>query len=330
MRIARRRPNPPVRVGSAIADCSAGKDRRVLASLIAMAPSEHPRRWRRWFLLCLAAVLGAALVVMPALASSEGGPIEAGGGPPYYEWQPMSVSVSSGGQVTLKNPSTSTEHGVHWNTGPATPSCSGVPLAGSAKPSGTNWSGTCTFSTPGEYTFYCTVHGAPMSGRVIVSAAGTTTTTSTSTSTPTGPPTTTGTTSYPGYEPGAPIATGGGAVALLAGTPSKAVKVAANQRGHAVHGSVAISPAGAGAHLEVDLLARSAGLASAGHGALVRIGRLVVSHVVAGAVRFSVALSRNARAALARRRRLAVTVRMTLRSASATPLTVTRTVLLRP
>jgi hypothetical protein len=52
--------------------------------------------------------------------------------------------------------------------------------------------------------------------------------------------------------------------------------------------------------------------------------------VHAGPVRFSVALSSRARNALGRRRRLAVTVHVTLRSGTAKPITVTRAVLLRP
>jgi plastocyanin len=280
--------------------------------------------------MCVAAVLGAALVVMPALASSEGGPIEAGGSPPYYEWSPMSVSVSSGGQVTIKNPSGSVEHGVKWNVVPAAPSCTGVPGASSGQPnSAKNWSGTCTFAKPGEYTFYCTVHGPYMSGKVTVKPNGETTVTPTSTSAPTTPPPPGG--GITPYETGTPNAgSSGSALALLAGSASKAVKVAASQRGHAVHGSVAIAPAGEGARLEVDLLARSSVLTTAARRGLVRIGRLVLAHVHAGSVSFSVPLSRTARKALARRRHLAVTVRLTLQSASAKPVTLTRTVLLRP
>jgi plastocyanin len=297
-----------------------------------MAPSEHPRRWRRSLLLCLAGVLGAAVVVMPALASSEGAAIEAktvSSGYPYI-WSPMSVETLAGGAVSFSN-STGVAHGIEWINPPSEPHCSGVPLAGSAKPSGASWSGSCTFTKQGVYTFYCTVHGSYMSGSVKVNAAGETTV-STTTSTPGSPPPPPGgTTSSPGYEAGTPPpAQSGNALTLLAGSASNAVKVASSQHGHAVHGSVAFAPAGAGAHLEVDLLARSGLLAGAGHSALQRIGRLVVSHVHAGTVSFSVALSRAARKALARHHRLSVTVRVTLQSPTTKPLTVTRTVLLRP
>jgi plastocyanin len=299
-----------------------------------MARGEHPRRWRRWLSLCVAAVLGAAVVVMPALASSEGGPIQAGGSPPYYEWSPMSVSVNSGGQVTIKD-LTSVEHGVHW-TSALVPTCSGVPGASVGQPSfGKNWTGTCTFAKAGEYTFYCTVHGPPMSGKVVVNAAGETTVTTTATSTPGYPPPAPGggggNPSSPGHEAGSPQPPNTpSALTLLAGSASNAVKVAATQHGRAVHGSVAIAPAGEGGRLEVDLFARSGVLAGAGHGALQRIGRIVLAHVHAGAVRFSVPLSRQARRALARRHRLSVTVQVKLQSASATPITISRSVLLHP
>jgi plastocyanin len=294
-----------------------------------MAPSEQRRRWRRWFLFCLAAVLGAAVVVMPALASSEGGPIEAKTvvSGYSYAWSPMQASIGAGAAVTFKN-STSVEHGVEWISPPSTPSCTGVPGASAGQPrAGASWSGSCTFAKAGEYTFYCTVHGAAMSGKVIVSPNGETTVTPTGTSTSTYPPPTTegGSTPYPAGAPGA-----GNLLALLAGSAANAVKVAARQRGHAVHGSVAIATAGEGARLEVDLLAHSAVLASAGHGALVRVGRLVMSHVHAGAVTFSVSISQKARKELASHRRLAVTVHITLQSASATPITLTRSVVLRP
>ena len=299
-----------------------------------MAPSEHARRWRRWLLLCLAGVLGAAVVVMPALASSEGGPIEAGGGPPYYAWSPMSVEAKVGGTVSFSN-SSGVYHGIEWRSPPSEPHCTaGVPVGTTSAASGTSWSGSCTFSKAGEYVFWCTVHRQYMSGKVIVKPNGeTTTVTSTSTSTPTYPPPTTpggggGNPPTPGYETSAPTA--GSAPALLAGNASSAVKVPASQHGHAVHGSVAISPAGDGASLEVDLFARSAGLASAGHSTLVPIGRFVVAHVHAGSVRFSVALTRKARKALARHRRLTVTLRLTLHSTGAKAITLTRTVLLRP
>jgi plastocyanin len=117
--------------------------------------------------ICFTAVL--AIIALPTLASAQGATIEAKGSGPF-EWSPNSVSVGEGASVAIKNPSAGIPHGVQWNVVPVTPSCTGVPGTAGEPSSGTSWSGTCTFSKPGEYTFYCTVHGPSMSGRVIVGA----------------------------------------------------------------------------------------------------------------------------------------------------------------
>jgi plastocyanin len=287
------------------------------------------KRWRRWLLLPLAAVLGAAVVVLPAIASSEGATVEAKSGSGeggVYEWSPASAGASSGGQITIKNPSASVYHGVEWTSGPenATPSCSaGVPVGAAA----IKWEGTCTFVKPGTYTFRCTVHSY-MTETVTVSPGGGTTGTSTgstSTGTPNPPPTSGGTTATPpsGGEAGSSEG-GSSAPASLA----KAVKLAGSQHGHAVHGSVTIAPGSAGARLEVDLLASSVGLASAGHTRQVRVGTFVVAHVHSGAVSFSVGLSSRARNALRRRKHLTVTVRITLQTPGGSRLVTSRSVTL--
>src|SRR5271166_1990825 len=136
---------------------------------------------RRHLVTALVAVLGAAVVVLPAVAGSETSPmIEAvtfGGG--YYgeshAWSPAQATVPAGGVVTLSN-HTAVEHGVRWVGGPETPSCSGdIPVGTTSATRGANWSGTCTFAKPGVYTFYCTVHGSEMTGTITVNASGTTT-----------------------------------------------------------------------------------------------------------------------------------------------------------
>lgn len=243
----------------------------------------------------------------------------------------MQVSVQANGSVTIANP-TAVRHGVEWVSAPAEPHCTGVPVGTSPAASAATWSGSCTFSKAGEYVFYCTVHGPSMTGRIVVSAAGETTTTNPPTTTTSPPTATTGggsSPSSPGYESAAPppryVAP---ATSLLASSASSAVKIAASQRGDAVRGSVAVSPAGAGSRLEVVLLARSAAIAGAGHSAAVTVGRVIVGSVHAGSVSFAVPLSRTARKALARHRRLPVSVRVTLRSPGANELTVTRSVLL--
>src|SRR5438445_728401 len=171
------------------------------------------------------AVLAGLAVALPALAASGASPaIEAvnkpGSGPyaeEHHAWSPSAVSVVAGGAVTIRNPS-EIPHGVQWVRGPSTPTCSsGVPVATSATRFGTNWSGTCTFTQPGTYTFYCTVHGAEMTGTVTVAAAG---------------------------APPPPLA-----ASPLAGSASEALKLAASQHGKTVRGSVAISSTAAAGRL---------------------------------------------------------------------------------
>src|SRR5207302_3689665 len=103
------------------------------------------------------------------------------------------------------------------------------------------------------YTFYCTVHGAEMSGSITVNSNGTTTAT---TSTP--PPTTGSTTSSGGsggIQPGSSKAPSGAGApgSPLAGSAASAVKLAPTQRGSSVRGSVEVSAAGAGGLLTVEL-----------------------------------------------------------------------------
>jgi hypothetical protein len=203
-------------------------------------------------------------------------------------------------------------HGVEWVGGPAKPACtSGIPVGTSPAASGTNWSGTCTFTEAGTYTFYCTVHGREMTGTVTVNAAGTSTTVST---TPT-PPTTTTTTT-----PMTPAEAASGSPLL--GTPS----LRSSKRDGSIRGWLEISKAGAGDRLEVDLFAKSASLAKAKQSTRVRVGQLARKSVSAGKVSFVVKLFASARSALRRHHRLALTVKITLTPSHGEPLTITRVV----
>ncbi len=130
-------------------------------------------RLRRRYLF-LAVALGA--FVLPAVANSVVPSIEAVNEGGLYgtvhRWSPSQATVAPGGEVALSNP-TAVAHGVHWITGPGTPECSnGVPVGTTEAASGTNWSGTCKFAQAGTYTFYCTVHGAAMSGTITVAIPG--------------------------------------------------------------------------------------------------------------------------------------------------------------
>jgi plastocyanin len=291
----------------------------------------HVRHGGRGLLLPLAGLLGAALVVLPAVAGSETAPsIQAYGAGPYFSWSPPTATINAGGAVTFANPSSEVSHGVEWRPGnPATPSCSaGVPVGTTGASSGTKWSGTCTFTAPGVYEFWCTVHRSEMKGTVTVNATGTTTTTTTTT-----PSTTTasgGQTPGPTSGPQGSSPSYGALASPLAGSAANAVKLPASQRGRSVRGSVEISQAGQGGRLEVDLLAKSASLASAGHAAKVRVGTLVLSQLKAGSVPFSVPLNSRARGALRRHRRLALSARIGIRAAGASVLTITRSVVVHP
>ncbi|HEX4563715.1 MAG TPA: hypothetical protein VH115_04600, partial [Solirubrobacteraceae bacterium] len=92
---------------------------------------------RKGVVAAAAAVLGAAVAVLPAVALSETQPTIEAQEP--YSWHPAAATVSEGGTVTIAN-NTGYLHGVEWRSPPETPTCSKVPVGSS----GTTWSGTCT------------------------------------------------------------------------------------------------------------------------------------------------------------------------------------------
>ena len=231
--------------------------------------------------------------------------------------------MSVGGAVTFTNPS-EVPHGVEWKSPPATPKCSaGVPVGTSETASAKSWSGTCTFPQPGAYTFWCTVHHQEMSGTITVSSTGTTT--STTINYP--PPTTTGSTAAPGYPSSGPEQ-GPSGRSPLAGSASTAVKLSSSQHGSSVRGSVAISQAGAGGSLEVDLLAKSASLASGARATRARVGKLVRRGLSAGKASFSVPLSAKGRRALRHHGHLALRAVVEVSSPAAATLSASRSVVL--
>jgi plastocyanin len=279
---------------------------------------------RRPAFLVVCAVLGGAVGILPAIAGSETAPTvnaesNAKACGLYYTncWSPSAVELGSPGSVTFQN-SSGVAHGVVWSSVPATPTCSGVPVNGSAN----SFAGSCSFSHTGTYRFYCYVHGPSMSGTVTVGPAGTTTTTTTATQ-PGGTTTTqpAGTTPVPGAAPGSsPSQPGALAVTSLS--------LARSQRGRSVHGSLDVPAAEEGGRLEVDLLARRASLAAVRGSAQVQVGRLVRSSLRAGRLSFSVALRSRARGVLLRRRHLALVVKLVLRPAHGSPLSTSRNVVL--
>ncbi len=284
-------------------------------------------RPRTLVLFALAALLGAAVAVLPALAAA---PSEAKlevnqncvepnwpcWATPGSESPASSVTIATGGEVKFAD---------HANT-PATvswlgsaPACSGVPASAM-----TNWEGTCKFEQPGTYKFESSTLWSEYTKYEIVVEGAATGTTPTTTTSPGGG----GTTTSP-LGPAGGAGSGAALASPLVGSASEAVKLARTQQGSSVRGSVKISQAGVGGRLEVDLLASGASLAKAGHPAQVRVGRLVRSSLYAGTTSFTVPLNAKGKAALRRHRRLALTVKVTLTPQHGAAVTVTRVVVVR-
>ena len=151
-------------------------------------------------------LLGIVAAALPAMASSETTPsveaVTAGsnGIYPAYAWSPKQSTVGVGGSVAFSTGSTAAPHGVIW-TSSVKPACSSsVPLEGASKE---QWSGSCTFSQAGVYTFRCAVH-EEMTGSITVTAAGVTTTMSSPAPAPALTPTTPVTSPPPAPKPVVP------------------------------------------------------------------------------------------------------------------------------
>jgi plastocyanin len=248
-------------------------------------------RIRRVYLVAVAAgLLGAAVSVLPGLAAGASPPSSASfTAVDPYSWQAgngtNTVTIAQGGTVSFSYPSGSNTHNADFYTAFKPTSCAetnpnpndAVPPLPSA-PSGPGWTGTCTFNTPGTYTFYCDHHLFLMTGTIVVQApggttTGTTSTTTGSTTTTTTPPTTTGTTQAPA--PPSPAAA--------------SIAVVRRQRGRRITGSVEIPRTYAGASLEVVVFASVKSLGRHGRGR-VRLGRLLRTPLAPGTDRFAVKL----------------------------------------
>jgi hypothetical protein len=320
--------------------------------------------------LPVAAVLGAAVAIVPALAA---GPSEAklevnencdepnwpcwtrpGGSPSYTP----SVTIANGGVVAFSDEMGKAAN-IKWTSTPSgQPTCSSeVPV--SPTPAKTGWEGKCTFEQPGTYRFESSTlfNGGPSLNytkyEIVVEGASTgttstTTTTTTTISTTTTPTTTTPTTTPTTTTPTAMTSTqpsGGGAstgaVASTATTPGSmetppagshplaALALANTQHGDVVHGTVQIPAADSGARLEVELLAQGASLAKVKRPGSSRVGRLVRSSAPAGTVSFTVSLDAQAKRALRRHHKLALTVKIVLTPVHGAAVTITRSVVVR-
>jgi hypothetical protein len=299
-------------------------------------------RLRMVVLVPLAALMGAGVVVFPALAASEAPkqlevnencdaytdwPCWTAPGTPTYNRQ---VTVAAGGTIAFVDKST-TPADIVWKT--TVPTCSGVPMTKAES----NWEGSCKFETAGTYRFESsTLYPTYREYEVVVGGGGSTGITPTGTGTTTGSTTPTGTgTSGSSTTPsstqstvsqtGVPAPLG----SLFVGSPATACKLPSTQHGQTVHGSVDVGAGGAGGRLEVQVFASRAALASAGHASHVEVGRIVRSGLHAGSASFTIALSSKARHALRSRGHLALSVEVVLSSPQGMSQTVTRSVLVR-
>jgi hypothetical protein len=294
-------------------------------------------RPRTLLLFALAVLAGAAVAVLPALAAAPSEvklevnencvepnwPCWATPGSGSNPSPASKITITAGGEVKFAD-NTNTKTNIAW-MGTAPACTSSVPV--SPTPPQAPWEGTCKFEQPGTYKFESSTlfNGGPSLNyteyEIVVEGASTGTTTAATTSPPGGGATTTSPTISPGGS-GSGQRTG----SPLTGSSSKAIKLAKTQHGKSVHGSIQVSQAGAGARLEVDLLASRASLAKAGHPAQVRVGRLVRPSLKVGSVSFAVPLNAKGQTSLRRHRRLALTVKITFTPVHGAAVTVTRSV----
>jgi len=302
---------------------------------------------RTLVLFAFAALLGAAVAVLPALAASQEATLEmnqscvelnwpcwtsAGGA---YPSPTYTTTIAPGGSVTFVN-HTKTAANIVWKSSTVPACASTVPVSPMA--AAAEWEGKCTFEQPGTYEFESPGLFYPTGYKVVVESPSTGTTPTDTTDT-TGT-TSTGTTTFggsSGSSPGSGAPTtpgsGSGGVAgqvgsLFLGSASTACKLPSSQHGQSVHGSIEISSAGSGGRLEVQLLAASASLAGGTHSARVQVGRLVRASVRAGRDAFTVALNTKGRRALRLHGHLTLIVKLRLTAAQGKSATLTRSVIL--
>lgn len=282
-------------------------------------------------LFALAALMGAAVAVLPALAAAPPEKtLEVNENCVEADWPCWATSGSGSrpeparkltilpwAEVKFADNAT-TAATVTW-LGSA-PTCSGIPASAM-----TAWEGTCKFEQPGTYKFESPTlfnEGGSLDYtkyEIVVEGAATGTTPTTPTTTTTTPTTTT-TTPTTSTEPSHGSLLEGG---------SRALELAGSQHGWTLRGSIKVSRVASGGRLEVGLFAAGASLAKVGHSGEVRVGRLVRSSLRAGSVSFSVPLSDRGRAALRHRRHLTLTVKIVLTPIHGVAVTVTRIVVLR-
>src|SRR3954453_16941802 len=263
--------------------------------------------------------VGAILLVIPALAQSQGNPdtasyasFDSAATGAMFRWYvtgttTTDVTIAQHGTVTFTSPSsTSRAHNIDF-VSDQKPQCklstenaaSTAPMP--PKATAGQWTGTCVFDQPGTYQFICDNTFHPnMAGTIKVAAPPTGTATPTPTAGAAGSPT-------PTQGPAATPTPAGGPQPTTRLNAATSITVNHHQKGTHVKGSLVISQPGT--RVESALLSRRAALGLSGR-RRVRVGRFVVASAPAGPMRFSVALNRAARRALRLRGTLPTLVRV--------------------
>ena len=188
----------------------------------------------------------------------------------------------------------------------------------------TLWSGSCSFAQPGYFRFVCTVH-AGMAGEVRVAQAdGTLPPVPVPPPPPPPPPAGSPPAPTTPVAPGAPAAIAGGVLATVA-LREPVFEFAARQRGRVLRGTIANAGAGATATIATSALRRDLSTTARRPRGRVVLRRLTRVAGAPGSVSFAVTLSPAAQRALARRKRLPVLVRASVRGALVAGGAVTRT-----
>ena len=263
------------------------------------------------------ALAGALLVGGPAQSQTTVGILATD---PYafktLDGGPATVTVAAGSTVAFSQGG-SLKHNVVFKT--AQPTCTQTAGANSGavpplphEASTDAWAGTCTFTSPGTYTFYCAFHGENMNGSVTVPG-------STTPPPPRPPPAR--------RRPRSHLRRHRHRPAPATGPAASSLRVTTIQRSFTLRGSVQVRSAGS--RLLARAFAKRRSLSGGRSNLLVQVGRQQRASVGAARVSFAVPLSAAARRALRRNGRLAITFRLTVTPPSGTAYTATRAVILR-
>jgi plastocyanin len=255
---------------------------------------------------------------------------------------PTSADIVTGGTVTFTNASVETHNVDFTAPGQAGVSCqqtvggsSSSALKFPSSPTAGSWAGMCTFTQAGTYSFMCD-HHVGMTGTVVVhdpaGPAGTTpapipTPTTPAETVPAGATATTPTATAPPSATGMP--TPSADQTPVADATALSVRVKLVQRGSSVRGT--IGGARSSARVRIALTVRRGAIGLAGRAAApVGVGRLGALTTQNGTLAFVVKLDSKARAALAKRGRLAVTLLVTAPPVTGTATPRTFTIVMRP